>query len=197
VQHSHYELHNSPPSFHRRSLTSSCIYRIPYLEEEAFQWYRTFDDLAETIAHPDPSPAIQLLEVVLKHLVENCSWSVSRIHLFGYAQGGTVALEFGLHWWRTHGESRGALASIVSVAGPLLSFPTTMLTRCPTAVLHLGPSQSGLEKGYSSVKALRAPSGGRMPASKQEWEPIMRFWSERLSRRQGDGDLFEVLTGST
>lgn len=33
-----------------------------------------------------------------------------------------------------------------------------------------------------------------MPASKEEWEPIMRFWSEKLRRRQAEG-LYEVMSG--
>jgi hypothetical protein len=79
----------------------------------------------------------------------------------------------------------------------MLSFPTTLSTRCPTPVLVLGPTQiqTAVQKGYSTVQAQRGPPGGRMPASKAEWEPIMRFWSERLSRRQS-GDLYEVLSGN-
>lgn len=38
-------------------------------------------------------------------------------------------------------------------------------------------------------------SGPGMPAAKEEWEPIMKFWSENLARRQVDG-LYEVMTGS-
>jgi hypothetical protein len=34
-----------------------------------------------------------------------------------------------------------------------------------------------------------------MPASRAEWEPVMRFWSEGLARRSVDG-LYEVMTGS-
>ena len=33
-----------------------------------------------------------------------------------------------------------------------------------------------------------------MPASKEEWEPIMRFWSEKLGRRKVSG-LYEVMGG--
>lgn len=35
-----------------------------------------------------------------------------------------------------------------------------------------------------------------MPRSREEWEPIMRFWSEKLSRRQVGG-LYEVMSGAT
>ena len=33
-----------------------------------------------------------------------------------------------------------------------------------------------------------------MPSSKDEWEPIMRLWSERLGRRQME-ELYEVMSG--
>lgn len=36
---------------------------------------------------------------------------------------------------------------------------------------------------------------GGMPASKEGWEPIMRFWSETVSRRQVEG-LYEVMTSA-
>jgi hypothetical protein len=39
-------------------------------------------------------------------------------------------------------------------------------------------------------------SGMGMPVSKQEWDPIMRFWSQHLARRQVEG-LYEVMSGST
>ena len=40
--------------------------------------------------------------------------------------------------------------------------------------------------------------GESMPASKEEWEPVMEFWSQRLRRRMpggGDDGLYEVLSG--
>jgi hypothetical protein len=35
-----------------------------------------------------------------------------------------------------------------------------------------------------------------MPGSREEWEPIMRFWSQVLSKRQVEG-LYEVMTGAS
>lgn len=96
------------------------------------------------------------------------------------------------------------LGSIVSVSGPLLSYPT-LSKICETPVLifyRSPPSDSALsssaitafKKAFKSV--IEAKSGGAegMPRSKDEWEPIMKFWSERLGKRQVDG-LYEVLGG--
>ncbi|GJE93167.1 hypothetical protein PsYK624_093260 [Phanerochaete sordida] len=191
---------------------------IPYLYEEAYQWYESFDPLGELIPNPNPSPALALMSKVLKHLTADCAWPVERIHIFGFAQGGTVAAEFALHWWRAELERTKviaadapdreprALASVVSVCGPLLSFPTALTKPCPTPVFvthRPAPAESALppnalssfKKGFSAVKDVNMGRGEGMPRSKDEWEPIMRFWSERLSRRQMEG-LYEVMSGA-
>ena len=83
---------------HSRSLISI---RIPFLYEQAFQWYTSFDPLGELIERPNPTPALDLLTKVIGHLVQDCRWPPQRIHFFGFAQGGTVAAEFGMTWWKS------------------------------------------------------------------------------------------------
>ena len=197
--------------------------RIPFLYEQAYQWYESFDPLGDLIEHPNPTPALQLMTKVITHLTKDCEWSVNRIHLFGFAQGGTVALEFALKYWREELSAHqklpttpaGAtpvpvalsgprsLASVISVSGPLLSYPTLSVP-CPTPVLVFSrpppaecalPSGAlpALKKGFSRVEEVNMPGEG-MPSSKPEFEPIMRFWSEHLGRRQIDG-LYEVMSG--
>jgi len=172
---------------------------------------------------------------VIDHLIDDCSWPTSRIHLCGFAQGGTVAAEFALERWRKELERRQSLriaadppsstsnqdttstqlpppleesfGSITSISGPLLSYPT-LSKPCPTPILIVHrspPAESALpsgtlesfKKGFTTVvesKLGSKPEG--MPASRQEWEPIMRFWSQRLSKRQVGGGLYEVMTGA-
>jgi pimeloyl-ACP methyl ester carboxylesterase len=168
------------PLLLRGALTRA--HRLPYIDEPAFQWYPAFDALGEPLAHPDPTPAVQLLRTVLAAL----DWPTQRVHLFGFGQGGTAALELAL-------ALSAPLGSAVAVSGPLLSFPATPTHRA-TPVLALGPPQPALHRAFDSVRVQRAPPGERMPASRGEWEPVMRFWSERLARRQGEG-LYEVLSG--
>jgi hypothetical protein len=94
------------------------------------------------------------------------------------------------------------LGSIVSISGPLLSYPT-LSKKCQTPVLvfHRSPpsesasSIKAFQKGFESVVEVKMGGAEGMPRSKDEWEPIMRFWSERLGRRQVDG-LYEVLSGT-
>ncbi|KAI0317979.1 hypothetical protein OF83DRAFT_1057625 [Amylostereum chailletii] len=182
--------------------------QIPYLYEQAFQWYNSFDMLGELLASPNPTPALDLLSVVLSHLITDCLWPPHRIHIFGFAQGGTVAAESALKWWRgqpsTSSTRQLALGSVVTVAGPLVSYPT-LTHPCPTPVLVFfrpAPSESAMpanaiaafKKGFSDVREVRR-SGEGMPRSKDEWAPIMQFWSERLGRRQVEG-LYEVMSGT-
>ncbi|KAH8089911.1 hypothetical protein BXZ70DRAFT_954419 [Cristinia sonorae] len=201
--------------------------QIPYLYEQAFQWYESFDPLGEMIKHPNPTSAYNLLHNVFKHLTEDCQWPPDRVHLFGFAQGGSVATEFALKWWSAElekqrqaqlkpvdGEGGDAssdyvprpLGSIVTIAGALLEYPT-LKTPCPTPLLafHRPSSEQTLlldkslrdfKKAFSSVSVVSFPKEEGMPRSREEWEPIMRFWSEKLSRRQVEG-LYEVMSGTT
>ncbi|TFK83627.1 hypothetical protein K466DRAFT_567709 [Polyporus arcularius HHB13444] len=194
---------------------------IPFLYEQAFQWYTSFDPLGELLEHPNPTPALELMDKVVNHLIKDCAWPPHRIHLFGFAQGGTVAAEFALKYWRTELSLQQkslpssedlashtltaprALGSVVSVSGPLLSYPTPPKP-CPTPVLIFHrppPAESALpsgaiasfKKGFAKVEEVKMKGEG-MPRSKEEFAPIMRFWSEHLGRRQMEG-LYEVMSG--
>ncbi len=155
---------------------------------------------------------------MLHHLVNDCGWPAPRIHLFGFAQGGSVAAESALRWWRRHlqqqqeQESAGnnimsvqPLGSVVTVGGPLLSYPT-LSAACPTPVLVFRRPQPAepfllrdalpaFRKGFSRVVDVKM-SGVGMPHSKDEWFPIMELWSGQLGRRQVDG-LYDVMTGGS
>jgi hypothetical protein len=201
--------------------------RIPYLEEKAYQWYPTFDELGDIITHPNPTPALDLLNSTLSHLIEDIGWAPQNIHLFGFAQGGSVAAESVQRWWREQLERSAvaansnasdgatvkpntpvALGSLVTVSGLLLSHPTLSLP-CPTPVLVFHRPASGEDsefalsagdmvsyrKGFSQLKEVKL-SGIGMPRSRDEWQPIMEFWSQRLSKRPVEG-LYEVLSGAT
>ena len=179
------------------------------MEEDAFQWYMSFDHLGELIERPNPTPAVDLLSKVANHLIKDCSWPANRIHLFGFAQGGTVAAEFGIKFWKDQLQEQSApstsLGSIVSVSGPLLSWSTSkVITPTPVLLVHRPPpSEAALPTDalVAYKRAFQLVSEGRlgskhlgMPASKEEWEPIMRFWSEKLGHRKVTG-IYEVMSG--
>jgi len=177
------------------------------------------------IEHPNPTPAFQFLTHVVDHLVNDCGWPINRIHFFGFSQGGSVAVEFVIERWKAQqlqvrkaigsgSESAeqasspvltvSTFASVITVSGPLLSYPT-LSTRCSTPILvvHRTPpaetagTLNAFKKAYRDITESRMASKATgMPASREEWEPIMRFWSSNLSRRQVEG-LYEVMTGAS
>jgi len=173
---------------------------IPFLDEddpEAYQWYPTYDDLGELLTNPNPSSILQSLVTFLELLVAECSWQSSRIHLFGFAQGGSVAIELALLWSRLKGINLG---SVITVTGPLLSYPTISSCTTPVLVIHRPGSDrsalkpvdlSAIRKGFTGrviEEKFRSKREG-MPAEKGEWEPLMRFWSEALSSRAPEGTV--------
>jgi hypothetical protein len=196
--------------------------RVPFLYEESYQWCTSFNDLGEMIERPNPTLALDLLTKVLKHLIDDCTWRSHRIHFFGFGQGGTVASEFGITSWKHQLQSHRdqdvaqsksdedsakpllSLGSIVSISGPLLSYPTlTSLSPTPVLIMHdLPPAKSALPSGaivafrkaYQSVVEVKNNKRSGMPSSKEGWQPIMEFWSKTLGRRQVEG-LYEIMTG--
>lgn len=125
-----------------------------------------------------------------------------------------MAAEVALRWWRAELEKQRKdagyavrpLETVVSVSGPLISYPTlSMLCPTPLLLFHRAPPAesalkasdvSAFKKGFSHFVEVKKGSKDGMPASKEEWEPIMKFWSERLSKRPVGG-LYEVMTGTT
>ncbi|KAH0831157.1 alpha/beta-hydrolase [Lanmaoa asiatica] len=191
--------------------------QIPYLYEQAFQWYTSFDPLGEIIQRPNPTSALEVMAKVLDYLIVECAWPPNRIHIFGFGQGGSVAAETTLAWWKdelakTETTSKleqksvpspRYLGSVASVSGPLLSYPT-LAAPCPTPLLIFyrvsvaKDVSSAFSKGFTRIRqVVKSGSQGEesMPRSRDEWEPLMRFWSEVLGRRMGDG-LYEVMTGA-
>jgi len=91
-------------------------------------------------------------------------------------------------------EPTKSLGSVISISGPLISYPTlSKPTPTPLLVFHRPPpSESVLlpadltafRKAYTEVTEVSGDGEG-MPRSKAEWEPIMRFWSVKLGRRLG------------
>ncbi|GAA6038339.1 hypothetical protein JCM8097_003953 [Rhodosporidiobolus ruineniae] len=185
--------------------------RVPLLEEEAWQWWDSFDALGELIRNPNPSATLHLLTKVLEHLTAplsssstsspaalssstattGCGWLPSQIHLFGYQQGGTLAGELALSWARSK-PSSSHLASLTAVSAPLLSHPTLLSKAATKALLvYRKPEERGVgagswRKGFEAVREVKLEGGrGRegMPRGMDEWREVMRFWSETLLRR--------------
>lgn len=154
------------------------------------------------MARPNPSKVLDELINFIDHLVQECSWSSSKIHLFGFAQGGSIAAELALRYWRAS-DYTASFGSLVSICGPLISYPT--MKACPTHLLIVarpGSEQSALSssersallKGFNGkiVEKNLAKIREGMPASRDEWETPMAFWAEVLTRRLVGTGLYEI-----
>lgn len=135
------------------------------------------------------------------------------MHLFGFGQGGTLAVETAIKFGK-RAKSGGQVASIVTIQGPLLSLPSHGAPLLSTKILYVYRAKSStvpslakaaiaaLQRAFTSVRTLRLKekSGGAvaMPDSKAEWEGIMSFWSEHLqstSAWQRQGEVYELSSG--
>jgi hypothetical protein len=148
---------------------------IPFLESpEHYSWYNTFDPLF----NPDPSPVLPPLRGLLSTLTSpEIGWDLTQIHLFGWGQGGTVALELAYSIGREGlsssssssvsstssasgtGQSdvkrpRRRLGSAVSICAGLLSFPSSDLG-LETPVLYFtrqAPKSAVQSKSVNGIK---------------------------------------------
>ncbi|CAE6537889.1 unnamed protein product [Rhizoctonia solani] len=156
---------------------------IPFLEEgeEMYQWYTSFTSLGELIERPNPMGAVEKVHKIIEYLKHECGWPTTRIHLFGFAQGGSVALESALRL--------AGVKSVVSVGGGLVESPTRAGAGSGTRVLYVGPSggEQGLRKGFGNVRTDEM-NEVRMIRGQNEWSTVMRFWSEVLERRGPEGE---------
>ncbi|KAG8695755.1 hypothetical protein FRC08_007568 [Ceratobasidium sp. 394] len=129
-------------------------------------------------------PGVQAVHRALDHLTSSeCGWPAERIHLFGFAQGGSVALEAALR-------RPGGVKSVVSVGGGLVEVPTRAGPGAGTRVLYIGGAvgETGLAKGFANVRVEGMAGEVRMPKGKDEWGVVMQFWSEVLERRGPEGE---------
>lgn len=154
--------------------------QVPLLEEPAFQWWHSFDELGELVPNPNPSTTLKLLLALLEHLTTPApgpGWNPADIHLFGFAQGGICAGELALAWARTKKEPLG---SVVAISAPLLSHPTVgekVGTKALVAVRKGEERSVGVaswRKGFGNVQELSLPKGGGMLRGREEWEEVMR-----------------------
>lgn len=171
------------------------------------------------LPHPDPSPTLPALRKLLTTLITVLGWRAEQIHLFGWGQGGTMALELALAVGRTPLQFKltvteqsaqpkevaveaKRLGSAVSVCAGLESFPSAAI-HAPTPVLWFMRSpkpqqETGLKRAFTTMEVAKGSGQGEdMPRGRPEWEPIMRFWGQVLARGdegwKGDGEVYEVV----
>ncbi|KAI1823162.1 alpha/beta-hydrolase [Xylaria intraflava] len=155
---------------------------------------------------PDPgfSKAQQLIleELVRKTLIGTCGWETNDILLFGFGQGGSLAL--GLSSRLRNGErivdvteggitNGAAFKGVVSIGGGLPSSMIPTLSarekaRTPALICHGRNSESVdvdaielLRQEFVDIREVKwTKADDGMPKNREEMLPIMQFFAERL-----------------
>lgn len=105
----------------------------------------------------------------------------------------------------------GRLGSVISICGPLLpststkpsqnknQTPALFFTRVsPQSAAHTR-LVNDIKSGFKEVEVIngeKGKNGEDMPRGRAEWEGIMRFWGNLLSRDEswkGKGEVYEVV----
>ena len=138
---------------------------VPFLDQPGYSWWQVWDDIGQgtlrsinTASHlsditshplsnaeidpPNPSTFLSAFSALLDHLTAEvskggCGWPASAIHLFGFGQGASAALEGAIRWTQAdRGEEKKIteldeearssqpkrrVGSIVSICGGLIS----------------------------------------------------------------------------
>ncbi|KAK0553274.1 hypothetical protein OC846_000320 [Tilletia horrida] len=185
-------------------------------------WWNAFDTLTGDTLPPsaqNPGPCIDRLSNLLDYLAgpiqsspslsSGCGWPPHAIHLFGYGQGGTAALETAIAWTRKRRIRSGLqaereLGSIVSVCGPLLSssggnqapkrcaIPILSVVRHPNAdtnSVHATSERKRLRSVFDPAASKDTQlvvfrgNGDAMLQGKAEFDVLMKFWSSTATWR--------------
>lgn len=138
------------------------------------------------------SAAKIIMEDVLRDgLIKNCGYSHRDIVLFGFAQGGMVALQVGAELQDEE------LGGIVSVGGWLPeSAPMLPIDKKSQTPVLLCKAATGSEVPASAVNRMKDTfkfaevkewkrKGDGMPRNRDEMLPIMQFFARRLRSRRG------------
>lgn len=139
-------------------------------------------------------------DVISKILIEKCNLRTGQIHLFGFGQGGSLALSIPLHPCLASQSSLGSVISIggiLSVSAPL---PASDKAKNRTSILLLGGSKGALAADdQSPIKRIKhvyefveyhqwRKNEDSMPKTRDEVLPMMRFLARRLKSRRGVPD---------
>jgi predicted esterase len=176
-------------------------YPLPFPIGPGFQWSDDVQVNTTTGTFDDDSPvrtATELVADTISKLISDHGYSPSQIHLFGFGQGGSLALSIPLHKDLSRGPSLGG---VVSIGGTLpISANDTSSAKNRTPIMLLGGSQGLLARDDgSAVKRVKSvyefveynqwkKSNDGLPGSREEALPMMHFLARRLKSRRGVPD---------
>ncbi|KAF9916515.1 hypothetical protein BX616_003555 [Lobosporangium transversale] len=175
---------------------------VPYLEEEGWQWFPSFNVLTGELLGPDsPERMLQVQQTVrpqlvkfIQHCIDHSGYSPSKITLFGFSQGGEIALDLAAFGGFN-------LRAVISIAGYLMeeSQNAVPATKLSTKVLIMQGDRDDLRSikaakdrfkyvqrvfGKANVdQKIIEGMGHGMPSSESGWRPLMEFFALNLDNR--------------
>ncbi|EXJ60645.1 hypothetical protein A1O7_04798 [Cladophialophora yegresii CBS 114405] len=187
------------------TITLNPPYPLPFPLGPGDQWSEDLHvDTSTGNLDADSSPlgkAAELVarDVIQKVLFDKFGFRPDHIHLFGFGQGGSLALSVPLH----PSLSSLSLGGIVSMGASLplsTPLPSTSGSKNKTPILLLSGSKSPLASVDSSpLKRIRSvyefvtyhqwkKADDSMPKTRDEVLPMMQFWAQTLKSRRGVPD---------
>ncbi|ETI24503.1 hypothetical protein G647_03872 [Cladophialophora carrionii CBS 160.54] len=196
------------------TITLNPPYPLPFPLGPGDQWSEDLQVDTSTGTLDADSPLTKSAELVAKDVIQKVlldkfGFRPDHVHLFGFGQGGSLALSVPLH----PSLSSLSLGGIVSIGGSLplsMALPSTSTgtgtgtgnstSKNKTPILLLSGSKSPLasvdssplkrvNSVYEHVKYHRwKKADDSMPKNREEVLPMMQFWAQTLKSRRGVPD---------
>lgn len=173
-------------------------YPLPFPFGPGTQWSDDVQVDTRSGTFDDDSPLVKSTETLLKTvqtLQKQCGYRPDQIHLFGYGQGGSLALSIVLH---EELEGKPSLGSVLSIGGILPnSARHTFKSKQRTPIMLMGGSKGALARDDGSpVKRIKdlcdfveyhqwKKSNDGLPQSRDEAYPMLQFLARRLKSSRG------------
>lgn len=137
------------------------------------------DDLTldSTTGELDPDPGFKraserlMNELIRGVIIDKCGWEMSDVLVFGFGQGGSLALGMG---------NQHKLKGVVTIGGGV---PRSMAGgKSDTFVLacQVDGMEEDLRRWFTNVQIVKWVGGVRMPRDREEVFPLMKFFADRL-----------------
>ncbi|KAG0347970.1 hypothetical protein BG004_006448 [Podila humilis] len=194
---------------------------VPYINDPGFQWYPSFNNYTGELLGPDAPERIRQVKQkirpnlvsLIRHFVEKCGFESRKIFLFGFSQGGEMALDLAAF-------GGIPLGGVISIGGYLMDEvqnDAAVLKTMSTKVLILQGNKDDsrpMSVCKDKFKYIQRIFGARncslkivegmgfgMPNNEAGWKPLMEFFSSNLScilpGMESQSGLYEVSQGSS
>ena len=87
-----------------------------YFDPATYEWYD--DGSSESLKSCTNNIKQHIDRLIRVHLVKECGWQLEQIFLFGFSQGGTMALEY--LYWLNEQQKQASLGGVVAVSSQVL-----------------------------------------------------------------------------